>query len=109
MSTKKDAKHEDPVEEVTKTEDKPSKADKREAVLFAGITNHALGGVNDLKFRGTVAECRDYFRDNLQSFRGVAPYGGKTWGQIVDAGTLELIDSTVSSVNVWEVQAWATT
>lgn len=101
MSTKKDTKHEDPVEEA-------AKVDKREAVLFAGIANHTLGGVNDLKFRGTVAECRDYFADHLDSFRGSAPHGGNTWGQIVDAETLELIDSTVSSVNEWEAKGWAT-
>lgn len=108
MSTKKDTKHEDPVEEAAKVEDKPSKADKREAVLFAGIANHTLGGVNDLKFRGTVAECRDYFGEHVDSFRGSAPHGGNTWGQIADAGTLELIDSTVSSVNEWEAKGWAT-
>jgi len=79
---------------------------KRDAILFAGITGYALGGISDYKFRGTVDECREYFDAHVADFRGEQPNGPSTWGQIVDADTLEQIDTALVSTHPWQAKAW---
>lgn len=101
MTTKKTAATATPAAtKETKTET------SRRALLFAGITGYALGGISDYKFRGTVDECREYFDAHVTDFRGEQPNGPSTWGQIVDADTLEQIDTALVSTHPWQAKAW---
>lgn len=88
-----------------KAETKP-KADKREALLFAGSAGFCKGGINDLRFRGTVGECKEHFTAHAPEFR-VGPQGTDTWAHIVDADTLEVLDSANLSVNDWARREWS--
>lgn len=83
------------------------KTDKREALLFAGTRGYNLGGIHDLRFRGTVDEAKAHFDAHIGDYRGSAPHGTDTWAHIVDAKTLEVIDQRLVSVNSWQDAAWS--
>lgn len=90
----------------TKADPKP-KADKREVLLFAGVKGYSLGGIHDLRFRGTLDEAKAHFDAHVGDYRGLAPHGTDTWAHIVDAKTLEVIDQRNVSVNSWQETGWA--
>ena len=60
--------------------------------LFAGHKFYPLGGMGDLVFIGTLAECRDYFEthDDVIAGRGNGGYVDN-WGEIYDSAARAVV------------------
>jgi len=60
-----------------------------EFVLFAGQCYYPMGGMDDIVFKGSMVECRDYFKAHYIKEEGYVD----VWGQIVDPATFRIVES----------------
>lgn len=78
----------------------------KDYLLFAGHRYYPNGGFNDYKMRGTIEECKEYFKKEYKKISNNSYIDN--WAQIVDSETLKVVETgemdfsgTVPNEPIW--------